>query len=214
MAANVLGDSLTLGRQVFSDSMSEWVKRTLEYLFSRKDVQLVIRLHPGEQLIKGPSLAAMINTFFGELPEHFHLIEPQAKINTYDILEITDLGLVYSTTVGLEMAMSGLPVIVAGQTHYRNRGFTTDPETWEMYFSFLDEKLADLKAARLTMEQVELAWRYAYLFFFAFPKPFPWHLLDLKEDIHTRTMAYVLGSEGEQKYGQTFDALTGSPLTW
>jgi hypothetical protein len=33
------------------------------------------------------------------------------------------------------MAMRGIPVITAGQTHYRNRGFTSDPDSWEMYFS-------------------------------------------------------------------------------
>jgi hypothetical protein len=113
------------------------------------------------------------------------LIEPDEKINTYDILDITDLGLVYSTTVGLEMSMRGIPVIVAGQTHYRSRGFTSDPSTWEMYFSTLDEKLSDLASAQLTQEQVELAWRYAYLFFFVYPKPFPWHLLNLNADIQS-----------------------------
>ncbi|NLN70118.1 MAG: hypothetical protein GX142_04955 [Chloroflexi bacterium] len=214
LASNVLGDSLTLGRQKFSDSMKEWVVRTLRYFSDRDDVQLIIRLHPGEQLMHGTSMASIVEKAVGEFPEHFHLVEAQAKVNTYDILDIASLVLVYSTTVGLEAAMVGIPVIVAGKTHYRSRGFTTDPETWEMYFSSLDEKLADLSSARLNQEQVELAWRYAYLFFFAFPKPFPWHLLDLKKDIHTYPMVYVLSDEGEQKYGQTFDALTGVPLTW
>ena len=31
LATNVLGDSLTLGRQVFSHSMSEWISRTVQY---------------------------------------------------------------------------------------------------------------------------------------------------------------------------------------
>jgi len=214
LAANVLGDSLTLGRQVFSQSMTEWVERTLRYFIDRDDVQLIIRMHPGELLIKGTSLATIIKSIMGELPAHFHLVEAQAKINTYDLLEITHLGLVYSTTVGMEMAMRGIPVIIAGQTHYRGRGFTNDPNSWEDYFALLDEKLADLQSAQLTQDQVDLAWRYAYLFFFNFPKPFPWHLLDLKDDLRARPMAYVLSAEGDQKYGPTFDALTGTPLIW
>ena len=214
LATNVLGDSLTLGRQVFSKTMADWVEKTVHYFADRQDVQLVIRVHPGEVLTHGTSMVTVIRDALGEIPGHFRLIEPDEKINTYDILDITDLGLVYSTTVGLEMAMRGIPVIIAGQTHYRNRGFTSDPDTWEMYFSMLDVKLRDLEAAQLTQAQVELAWRYAYLFFFVFPKPFPWHLLDLKEDIEMRPMAYVLGQEGEGKYGETFDYLAGKPLTW
>jgi hypothetical protein len=214
LATNVLGDSLTLGRQVFSKTMAEWVEETVRYFAKREDVQLVIRVHPGEVLTHGTSMVTVIKAALREIPAHIHLIEPDEKINTYDILEITDLGLVYSTTVGLEMAMRGIPVIIAGQTHYRNRGFTNDPDTWETYFSLLDEKLADLESAQLTQAQVELAWRYAYLFFFAFSKPFPWHLLDLEEDIRTRPVAYVLGDDGEHKYGQTFEYLTGTPLVW
>jgi hypothetical protein len=214
LATNVLGDSLTLGRQVFSRTMAEWVEKTVRYFAERQDVQLVIRVHPGEVLTHGTSMVTVIKAALGEIPDHIRLIEPQEKINTYDILDITDLGLVYSTTVGLEMAMRGIPVIIAGQTHYRNRGFTSDPETWEAYFSTLDEKLTDLDSAQLTQEQIELAWRYAYLFFFVFPKPFPWHLLNLEEDIKTRPLAYVLGEEGQEKYGQTFDYLTGKPLVW
>jgi hypothetical protein len=214
LATNVLGDSLTLGRQVFSKTMAEWIEETLRYFKDRQDIQLVIRVHPGEVLTQGASIVEVVKTALGDIPEHIILIEPEVKINTYDILDITDLGLVYSTTVGLEMAMRGIPVIVAGQTHYRNRGFTSDPETWAMYFSTLDAHLTNLDAVQLTEEQVELAWRYAYLFFFEFPKPFPWHLLDLKDDIHSRPMAYVLGQEGEARYGETFDYLTGEPLTW
>ena len=214
LATNVLGDSLTLGRQVFSETMADWIERTVRYFAEREDVQLVIRVHPGEVLLGGASMVDVIKSALGKIPAHIHLIKPEEKINTYDVVEIADLGLVYTTTVGLEMAMRGIPVIVAGETHYRNRGFTHDPDSWETYFNILGSILGDLENARLSQTQVDLAWRYVYLFFFVFPKPFPWHLLDLEEDLQSRPMAFVLGEEGQQAYGETFDFLTGEPLTW
>lgn len=214
LATNVLGDSLTLGRQVFSQSMAEWIERTVQAFAAREDVQLVIRVHPGETLTHGTSMVDVVRSALGDIPPQIHLVEPDEKINTYDLLKITDLGLVYTTTVGLEMAMRGIPVVVAGQTHYRQRGFTHDPDSWEAYFEILATLLGDFEAARLTQAQIELSWRYAYLFFFAFPKPFPWHLLDLKKDVHERPLAFVLGEEGARCYGETFDFLTGKPLTW
>jgi len=214
LATNVLGDSLTLGRQVFSKSMAEWIERTVSFFMERDDVQLVIRIHPGETLTHGTSMVDVVREKFIEIPEHIHLIEPEEKINTYDLLEITDLGLVYTTTVGLEMAMRGIPVIVAGETHYRNRCFSCDPESWDSYFKMLDSMLSDLEASRLTQAQIELSWRYAYLFFFEFPKPFPWHLLDLKQDIQNRPVDFVLGSEGRERYDPTLEFLTGRPLEW
>ena len=74
---------------------------------------------------------------------------------------MTDLGLVYTTTTGMEMAMSGVPVIVAGVTHYKNNGFTFDPQTYPEYFELLDKILIQPVKYRLSKEQMDLAWRYA-----------------------------------------------------
>jgi hypothetical protein len=86
-------------------------------------VQLVIRIHPGEAFTKGPSVAEVVRGALpgADLPEHIHLIPADAKVNSYDIFEIAGLGLVYTTTAGLEMAMSGVPVIAVGNTHYAAR---------------------------------------------------------------------------------------------
>jgi hypothetical protein len=214
LATNVLGDSLTLDRQVFSKTMADWIVKSLRFFTEREDVQLIIRVHPGETLTHGTSMVDVVKNELGELPDNIHLILPEEKINTYDILEIADLGLVYTTTVGLEMAMRGIPVVVAGQTHYRDRGFTLDPSSWEEYYKTLNTLLSELERSRLSQEQIELAWRYAYLFFFEFPKPFPWHLLDLKKDINSRPVRFVLDEEGQKRYDQTFKFLTGTPLEW
>ena len=114
LATNVLGDSLTLGRQVFSQSMAEWISRTVQYFAGRPDVQFVIRVHPGEVLTHGLSMVDVVKQVLPKLPEHIRLIGPKDKVNTYDLIEVADVGLVYTTTVGMEMAMYGVPVIVSG----------------------------------------------------------------------------------------------------
>ena len=60
LATNVLGDSLTLGRQVFSQSMAEWISRTVQYFAGRPDVQFIIRVHPGEVLTHGLSMVDVV----------------------------------------------------------------------------------------------------------------------------------------------------------
>jgi hypothetical protein len=214
LATNVIGDSLTLGRQVFSDSMTEWLERTVRYFASRPDVQLVVRIHPGELITKGPSVADVVHKALPSIPENIHLVPADAKVNTYDIVEIANLGLVYTTTVGMEMAMSGVPVIVVGNTHYRNKGFTLDPESWEAYFELLTTALADRSLERLTQVQVEQAWNYAYRFFFEYPHPFPWHLLHFWKDLETWPLSRLLGDEGFSSYHKTFNYLIGEPIHW
>jgi hypothetical protein len=214
LATNVIGDSLTLGRQVFSDSMTEWLERTLQFFAAHPEIQLVVRIHPGELIAKGPSVAVLVQRELPTIPENIHLVPADAKVNTYDLVEIADLGLVYTTTVGLEMAMSGVPVIVVGNTHYRGKGFTLDPESWQDYFERLTKILTNPAPYRLANEQVEQAWNYAYRFFFDYPQPFPWHLLHIWKDLEMWPVSRLLGDEGRAAYQKTFSYLVGEPINW
>ncbi len=214
LATNVLGDSLTLGRQVFSKSMAEWISRTVQYFIGRPDVQLVIRVHPGEVLTHGQSMADVVQEVLPRLPENIRLIRASDEINTYDLMEVADVGLVYTTTVGLEMAMMGLPVVVAGQTHYRERGFTYDPDSWVTYFKLLGHILENPAEYRLSREQVNQAWQYAYRFFFDYPQPFPWHLVRLWEDYQNTDLKTALTGKESEAYRRSFRFLAGEPVNW
>lgn len=214
LAANVIGDSLTLGRATFTGDMSTWLRRTLNYFASRKDVQLVLRVHPGERNLDGPSVAELVHQELPMLPSHMHVVRAEDPVNTYDLIDLADLGLVYTTTVGLEMAMIGLPVIVAGETHYRRKGFTIDPESWEGYFGSLDKTLQDLPLARLDPDAVDTAWHYAYCFFFDYPQPFPWHLLHFWSDVEATPLNKIFTADGQAQYARTFDYLLGAPFDW
>jgi hypothetical protein len=214
LAANVIGDSLTLGRQVFSRNMTEWLERTILKFADREDTQLVIRVHPGEKYTQGPSVAELVRRTLPEIPEHIRLIAAEAKVNTYDLIEIADLGLVYTTTVGMEMAMSGIPVIATGHTHYRGKGFTLDPDSWQDYFDRLDEVLDSPADFALSNEQLRQVWHYAYCFFFEYPCPFPWHLRDFWDEIEKWDIETVLGAEGQAVFGDVFRYLTGERRDW
>jgi hypothetical protein len=210
LAANVIGDSLTLGRQVFTESMTGWLQRTVQGFAARPDVQLVVRVHPGERYTQGPSVAEVIWPDKSlPLPENIHIVAAGDPVNTYDLVEIADLGLVYTTTVGMEMAMSGVPAIVIGQTHYRGKGFTLDPDSWEAFDALLDKALADPAAYRLTGEQVQRAWNYAYRFYFEYPCPFPWHLLHFWNELEAWPVKRVLSAEGQALFGDSFRYLAG-----
>jgi hypothetical protein len=214
LPANVLGDSLTLGRHIFSQSMTEWMERTIEYFSQRDDVQLVIRVHPGETIGWGPSVYDILSEKFPSLPENIHLLPANAEINTYDLVNTAEIGLVFTTTVGMEMAMGGTPVIVTGQTHYRHKGFTLDVDSWESYYEYLENVLAAPEKYRLSREQVEVAWTYAYRFFMEYPQPFPWHVQYFWKDVETWPLERALSDEGLAKFGKSFGYLTGDPIEW
>lgn len=214
LATNVLGDSLILGRDLFCNNMADWILSTIRFFADHPQAQLVIRIHPGERYMTGPSMVDTVKKAYPQLPENIRLVGPMDKINTYDLMEIISLGLVYTTTTGLEMAMNRIPVVVAGDTHYRCRGFTLDPANWKEYFALLEKIPGESGPLTLTNKQVELAWRYAYHFFFTYPLPFPWHLGGILKEIEHWPMNRVLGPEGQAEFGQTFRYLAGEPLDW
>ena len=211
LCTNVVGDSLALNRQVFTSGMAEWLRITVQHFNSQKDAQLVVRVHPGEMLGAGHPSADIVRSTLPELPSHVKLVGPESEINTYDLSELADLGLVYTSTVGLEMAMAGTPVIVAGDTHYRNRGFTSDPLTVDEYLELIDQALASSNE-RLSEREQELAERYAYQFFFEYPFRFPWHLIDFWQDVKARPVESVIVDS--DAYRSTLDALLGEPIDW
>ncbi|HTX89779.1 MAG TPA: hypothetical protein VMC09_01065 [Anaerolineales bacterium] len=210
LPTNVLGDSATLGRTLFSRSMADWIECVVRYFAGRPEIQLVIRIHPAETWTVGPSVAEIIHAALPELPAHFHLIGPKENVNTYDLMEIADLALVYTTTAGLEMATRGIPVLVSGLAQYRKKGFTLDADTWDEYFDVLDRAIKALPDGRLTPEQVERAWNYAYFYFKEYPRPFPWHLERIGPDMQRDPLSYVLSPQGRAEFEKTFQQLVAA----
>jgi hypothetical protein len=214
LATNVVGDSLALNRQVFTQGMADWLSRTLQVLAARSDVQTIVRVHPGELLGAGMPSETVVKTALPDVPSHVVLIPPDSTTNTYDLIEAAHVGLVYTSTAGLEMAMHGVPVVTAGGTHYRGKGFTDDPCTWDDYVAVVQRRLGEPVGRTLSEGHIELAWRYAYRFFFEFPFAFPWHLLHFWKDVETRPLEGVASPEGRRPYEETLGVMAGELVDW
>ncbi len=211
LPTNVLGDSLTLGRQLFM-GMTEWIRKNIAWFGDHPEYQLVVRVHPGEQIGWGPSTFDLLTETFPTLPENVRVLPADYKINSYDLVDAARVGLVYTTTMGMEMAMIGKPVIITGQTHYRGKGFTLDPETWEQYTETLRGALLNPDAYRPDQAAVTRAWIYAYRFFFEYPQPFPWHIQHFWDCLEEWPLERVLSEEGMAEFGKTFGYLVGEPM--
>ncbi len=214
LCTNVVADSLALDRQMFTEGMADWLETTVQHFADLPQAQLVVRVHPGELKGAGHPSVEIVRQAAPDLPDHVVVVPPESELNTYDLIELAQLGLVYTTTVGMEMAMSGVPVIVAGATHYRGKGFTHEPGSLQEYLDTLDRLLKGVPGRRLPEEQVKLARRYAYRFFFEYPFPYPWHVIDFWQDMERRPFAEVIGEGRFEEYHPTLEALVGEPIDW
>ena len=109
-------------------------------------------------------MAAVIAEAFPALPRNVRIVAADDPTSSYTLLDGADVGLVYTSTVGLELALAGIPVVVGGRPHYAGKGFTLDAGDAASHRRVVDAVLAEPAAYR---PDAETARRYAHLFFFS-----------------------------------------------
>jgi len=171
---NVTWDSATIGHDIGFGSMFDWVEHAVRSA-AGLDLTLVVRIHPAEaRWGTREEVQEVVASRLGEVPANVRFVPAGEALSSYALLDISELVLTYTTTVGLEAAVRGKPVAVAGDTHYRGRGFTTDISGPEEL-----RRVMGLAPERLPAVDVEQATRYAHMFFFRAMIPFP--LIEAKD---------------------------------
>jgi len=165
LLTNVVWESCAEYESRAFPDMLVWIQKTISYFKKRKDLQLVIRVHPAEVTGNKSTQLAIdeIKKMFKNLPDNVYIIKPSDNINTYEAMEYCDTVLAYQTQAGHELVMRGIPVIVAAEAWIRGKGVVIEPLSEAEYFSHLDQ--LPLKK-RLSEEVVDRARKYAYHAFY------------------------------------------------
>jgi hypothetical protein len=171
---NLTWDSAVIGQEVAFARIQDWLLAAVDAMAARPDDELIIRIHPAEAKLPGKRTREPIGGFLAArypvLPPNVHIIDATDPTSSYPLMASCDVGLVLTSTTGVELALQGKPVIVAGNTHYRGKGFTVDVSSPAQFQAALDSVLAD--PAPFAPDP-ELVRRYAYLFFFRTPVDSP-----------------------------------------
>src|SRR6202041_926202 len=89
---------------------------------SRPDDRLIVRIHPAEHHIPGRRSREMLGRFIRQeipnLPLNVAVVPADDPTDSYALMKQADIGLVYTSTTGMELALQGKPVVVAGDAHY------------------------------------------------------------------------------------------------
>lgn len=168
--------SFDLSTMIF-DNANQWLMDSMAAIFEIKDVNWLIRVHPGEK-VSGSLYTNddFIKTHFKEIPDNVRILWSDSEINSLGLYKLLDVGITLFGTMGAELPILGKPVISGGEAHFSNKGFTIDAKSKEEYFNLL-KNIGSIKP--IPEEQVVLARRYAYSYFIQ--RQIPINIVDKKE---------------------------------
>lgn len=172
LATNCVWDTAVLGKNKFFSGIEDWVNFTIGYLLQKKNIGLIIRVHPHEDVWGGPVKIrdGILKTYIEN--DNLVFIDSKDRANSYQLLEFVDYGVVYSTTFGMEMVAMGIPVITCARVHYDDIGFTNNPSTIFEYMDLLDRIAVSSNLAIDKEKAIQYIYWLETLGFVSFPIDF------------------------------------------
>ncbi len=161
---NLIWDAANEGREEIFDSFAEAIIDTVEYFDNRDDIHFVLRPHPAEKVLGTDQKYSDLLT---SIKNRITVIDESLQINSFSVLDLTDVAVTHTSTIGLEMAIAGKPSIVLGKTHYKGLGFTIDPSSKAEYFDAIQKSIFDWEHDQ---NQERLARKYFYMMMFLYQK--------------------------------------------
>jgi hypothetical protein len=154
--------------QPFCDQI-DWLTQLVRYVAASDDLQLVVRIHPREGANKRESVVsqhlAKLKRAFSAPSPHCLFVWPQDPVSSYDLGEAADLVLTSWSTIGLEMARLGVPVMVAFNgsiSAIAEDDFLEWAPTTPAYF----ERVRELLERPISLAQIARAYRWYSLSIF------------------------------------------------
>jgi hypothetical protein len=182
---------------VFKDVM-DWVYYTIEAMKGNDEVHLYIKTHPNEVFgVKSAlTVAQKILVRYPKLPENVTLITPDMKIKPYSLFPHIDVGVVLSGTLGLEMALKNVPVIITGLAPYARKGFVQEPKDKIEYHTMLH---ASTNKISFDYEKLLL---FAHFYFIKMLIPL--NLVDKYYGVDFQDIKYLVSSVKDLEVGKDY----------
>ena len=162
LALNSPWDSAALGLHEVFESTHAWIVGTVKFLLEHTTAPVIVRQHPVERL----EIARSSDDYRSLLVQHFgnhprlHFVAAEDPVNSYDLLEQVEAVVVYTSTIGLEAAAHGRPVVTESRSYYSELGFVHKASDLEHYHQTLLEAVNGQRPVTQAMQQDALTCYY------------------------------------------------------
>lgn len=163
---NVVWDSAAFERDTLFENQYRWIESILDFARMHPELKFAIRIHPAETNTLYNKTRERFSDFLAQpsikIPSNVVVIPPENRKNSYGLMRTAKVVTAYTSSIGLEAALSGKVVVIAGWSHYAREGVTLNPKTSEEYFKVLEWHAKEKGGF---VPDVELAQKYVYWYY-------------------------------------------------
>jgi hypothetical protein len=171
--------------QPFADQET-WLRELVGWVSKRPDLQLIVRMHPrmgvGHRHSTISSDYRKLKEAFATLPPNVVVLWPESKVSSYTIAEFADAALISWSSMGLELARFGVPIVAAFQRIglMPISNFIAFEEKADRYFAAVEAAVDE----KTTLAQVTEAFRWTHYLHWG-------SLIDVSDVVPTPDFAHV-----------------------
>ncbi len=147
---NVVFDTSQKHSNVVFLSMFEWLDEVLGLVKSHPDTLFVLRAHPDENRPgkeAAESVAGWVKQNRVDELDNLLFISPDEYLSSYELIQRSKFVMIYNSTIGLEAAIMGAPVLCGGRARFTQLPTVFFPQT---RLAFGEQARAFLAADRVT----------------------------------------------------------------
>jgi len=152
-------DTVGSSARAFPDQIA-WLHCMCAWISARDDLQMVIRVHPREGPNKRDGVTSShlkrLRTALKDLPANVRVVWPEDQLSTYDLMEAAHLIQCSWSTVGMEAARLGVPVMTSDPYDFPVGDFLQGAASPEQFLRLTEALLAE----RPSLERIALGLRF------------------------------------------------------
>jgi hypothetical protein len=175
---NVIFDTSQPHSNVVFPHMFAWLDIVLDLARRHEETLFVIRAHPDESRPGKASLESVREwvdrTRAQELP-NVHFIDSHEALSSYELIKLSKFVMIYNSTIGLEAAILGTPVLCAGRARFTQLPTVFFPPT-QQTFTQQAEQFLEAETITTPPEFARNARRFLYYQLFYSSLPFAEYL--------------------------------------
>ncbi len=151
---NVIFDTSQIHANSLFSHMFEWLEAMEQVFKAHPDTLFVLRAHPDENRPGKSSeedVASWVSKKQIEKASNVVFISPTEHISSYELIQRSKFIMIYNSSIGLEAAIMGAPVLAAARSRFTHEPAVFYPDSQQDYMAslntFLDQEVIEVPAS-------------------------------------------------------------------